>query len=100
MQPELANIPVFSIGDRLRKARERVGMSQSAFAHELGISPRTVSSCEREEFGVKRSTVMAWSMRTGVPYEWLQTGAMPADQKGPEPTHGGDAGGLDTSPKA
>lgn len=71
-------IPEWTMGDRLRKARELTGLSQSQFAKALEISPKTVGSYETGRVAVRRIVVRAWSMRTGVPVEWLETGAAPS----------------------
>jgi transcriptional regulator with XRE-family HTH domain len=68
-------IPVFTMGDRLRKAREVVGLDQSEFAEQLGVSRGTVSNYERSSTENRKPIVIrAWALATGVPLEWLQTG--------------------------
>lgn len=77
-------IPAFTIGDRLRKARELTGLDQDPFAHEIGVSRGTVSNYERavSPEGLKKPYLMAWAMRTEVPLEWLMTGKVPGDGGG------------------
>ena len=75
---DATRIPEFSVGDRLRKARETAGMSQEEFADEVGISRRTIGRYEAGNES-KRSIVLLYSMRTGVPTEWLETGCTPPD---------------------
>ena len=72
------DIPVFTIGDRLRKARERCGLSQSEFASEIDVSPRSISNYESEAVQPKKIVLKAWALRTGVPLEWLETGHAPS----------------------
>jgi transcriptional regulator with XRE-family HTH domain len=69
-------VPVFTLGDRLRKAREVAGLTQTELANSLGIGRRSVSRYEDGVQMPKRGAVMAWSMATGVPFEWLATGQM------------------------
>jgi len=88
------------MSDRMRKAREHTGLSQPEFAKELGVSPGTVSNAERGSVKVRKITLMAWSMRTGVSMKWLETGANDALNPSPTPGQESDAEGLDTSPKA
>lgn len=76
------DIPVFTIGDRLRKARERVGLSQSDFAAEIDVSPRSVSNYESEAVTPKKIVLKAWALRTGVPLEWIETGEVPNNGDG------------------
>lgn len=74
-------IPEWTMGDRLRKAREEAGYSQRDFADLIGVSRATVSNAE---VGVGKKgplpvTVRAWALATGVPVEWLETGCVPSD---------------------
>lgn len=69
-------VPVFTLGDRLRKAREVGGLTQSDLASSLGIGRRSVSRYEDGEQVPKRGVVMAWAMATGVPFGWLWTGEL------------------------
>lgn len=77
-------IPAFTIGDRLRKAREVTGLDQATFAAEAGISKNTVSNAETGARRPSRLVVRAWAMRSGVPVEWLETGQAPAGEPGPD----------------
>lgn len=80
-------IPEWTLGDRLRKARLMAGLEQQEFADELGISRGTVHNYEMDRTRVKRPFLLAWSMRTGVPMEWLERGVLPAHS----PTDGGQS---------
>lgn len=70
-------IPVWTTADRLRKAREHVGLSQIEFAAETGMSRQTIGNYENGNTRPNRVFVAAWALRTGVPVEWLLTGAVP-----------------------
>ena len=70
-------IPVFTQGDRLRKARQLTGLTTREFADDLGVSQATITNAENDNRTVRRITLKAWSMRTGVPLEWLETGVAP-----------------------
>ena len=76
-QPATGVIPEFTIGDRLRKARELTGLDRAEFAGELGISRNTVNNYEAGHTRPRLLALRAWAMRTGVPLTWLQTGAAP-----------------------
>lgn len=78
----MGDIPVFTIGDRLRKSRERIGLKQADFAAEIDISARSVHNYENETVSPRRIVLKAWALRTGVPLEWLETGNIPADNNG------------------
>lgn len=77
---ETANtgVPTFSMGDRLRKARELTGLDQEQFAEKVGFSRGTVSNYERSTTEKRKPLyVRQWAMATGVPLEWLETGTGP-----------------------
>lgn len=72
-------IPVFTPGDRLRKARELAGLDQGELSEATGISRSTVSHLELDKAPLKSSYVKLWAMATGVPPEWLATGGASTD---------------------
>ncbi len=74
-------VPEWTVGDRLRKAREVLGLDQVAFAALTGISRGTISNYERGLTNTYKTLFMrAWAMATGVSLEWLETGVA-----GPQP---------------
>lgn len=77
-------MPEWTIGDRLRKARESRGFDQAGFAAETGISRGTISNYERGTTNAYKPVYMrAWAMATAVSLEWLETGV---GGTGPSPT--------------
>ncbi len=68
------HVPTWTIADRLRKAREHLGLEQIEFAEASGISRTTVSNAETGRTVPHRSTLALWSATTGVSLEWLETG--------------------------
>ena len=75
-------VPEWTVGDRLRKARELLGLDQGPFAARIGVSRGTVSNYERGSTERYKPNVMnAWAAHTGVPVEWLEHG-----DAGPTPT--------------
>jgi len=84
IQVDTGVIPEFTIGDRLRKARQLTGLEQAEFAAEVGISRGTVRNYELEAVKPRRPVLVAWAFRTGVPLAWLETGARPAGPTGPD----------------
>lgn len=70
------HIPVWTLGDRLRKAREDAGLSQAELAALLEVSRNTIGNAELGERVPLPITMRAWSLATGVPLEWLRTGAV------------------------
>lgn len=78
-------IPQWTLGDRLRKARELTGLTQVQFAEELGLSRATVNNSEMGKTTPRRPVIMLWAMGTGVPMEWLETGKIPENDETPDP---------------
>lgn len=81
--PGAGRIPEFSMGDRMRLARETSGIDQQTMADEIGVSRRSVVRYENGG-AVPKSALLLWSMRTGVPGAWLETGKAPEPDDGPE----------------
>ena len=75
-------IPEFHVGDRLQKAREAVDLSQQELADEIGVARRSITRWETTG-SVRRSTILIYSMRTGVPVEWIEHGTVPDGPKLP-----------------
>lgn len=85
------NVPNWTIGDRLRKALDYADISVQDMADYLEVSRNTVSSYINDRGRAPGAVLKLWAMRTGVPLEWLRTGAEPA------PPHSPDGGqGLGT----
>lgn len=72
-------IPEFTRGDRLRKARSLTGLTTREFADKIGVSHGTVSNAEGDHRSVRKITMNAWALATGVPVEWLEHGTLPGD---------------------
>lgn len=74
-----AVVPVWTVGDRLRKARSLTGLTSRAFAERIGVSHGTVTNAENDKVTVRTITLNAWALATGVSVQWLQTGVGSAD---------------------
>lgn len=73
-------IPEWTLGDRLRKARERTGLNQENFAKALGVGGRsTVANWETDHTKPRPLVVREWSRLTDVPEWWLWGPDAPAD---------------------
>lgn len=79
-------VPEWTLGDRLRKARQVTGMTTRQFATEIGVAQGTVTGAENDTRQPRRITLLAYAMRTGVPIEWIETGETPT---GTDPDGGG-----------
>jgi transcriptional regulator with XRE-family HTH domain len=74
-------IPQFTRGDRLRKAREIMGLDRSQFADLIGIHRDSVARYEKGT-KVRPIVLRAWSEVTGVDRAWLEHGdEAPSDYK-------------------
>lgn len=74
-------VPEWTLGDHLRKAREHAKLTQTELATEIGISRRSLSSYESDTTEPGRPVLIAWALRTGVPYSWLRDGVDPASSQ-------------------
>lgn len=68
------HVPQWTQQDRLRKAREDAGLDQGELGALVGIGRTTIGNYERGVTVAKRPVLLAWSMATGVPLEWLRDG--------------------------
>jgi transcriptional regulator with XRE-family HTH domain len=73
-QPEGGLVPVWTMGDRLRKARAMAGLNTRDFAVKIGISHGSITNAENDRVTVRPITLNAWALATGVSREWLETG--------------------------
>jgi transcriptional regulator with XRE-family HTH domain len=72
--PVGGNVPIWTLGDRLRKARDWAGITRDELADELGVHARTISSYELDQTKPKKAFLRQWALHTGVPYGWLVDG--------------------------
>jgi transcriptional regulator with XRE-family HTH domain len=64
-------VPKWTLGDRLTKARTSADLDQAALAQKLGIGRRSLIRYERDEHRPSPAIVIAWAHLTGVPVAWL-----------------------------
>ncbi|WP_052062118.1 helix-turn-helix domain-containing protein [Rhodococcoides fascians] len=72
-------IPVFDLADRLRKSLRVSGMSVQEMGDYLEITRETVGRYMNGHVRVPGPTLRVWAMVTGVPFEWLKDGTVPAE---------------------
>lgn len=70
-------IPVFGLGDRLRKAREHAGLEQGDIATALGIARTSVSNYETGKTHPRQLVLRAWAETCRVSLPWLTDGSHP-----------------------
>lgn len=63
--------PEWTLGDRLRKAREFAGFTQTEMANYLGMARNTVANYENDLREPSAHTVAEWSTITDVSVAWL-----------------------------
>lgn len=63
--------PEWTLGDKLRKAREQAGFSQNHLAELLHVSRVTVLNAERGHHEPHPSTVKQWAKMCQVAPEWI-----------------------------
>lgn len=71
---DTAVVPVWTLTDRLRKAREQAGLTQCALADLVGVTVATISRAERGE-GITHRTLLQWATVTGVDLAWINAGS-------------------------
>ena len=74
----LTSLPTWTLGDRLRKARDHAGLSVQEMADDLGVSRTTISKYEHDatgKRGVPRMAILRYADVSGVPVEWIEDGA-------------------------
>lgn len=66
-------LPVWSLGDRLRKAREHAGLSRDELADKLGVKKNSLWNWETNASQPRDllDVVERWAQATGVPAAWI-----------------------------
>lgn len=72
--------PTWDMADRLRKARETAGLTQTEMAERLSVSRSTVVNYEQRHTRPLAAIRKAWADACGVSDEWLLTGTRPIGQ--------------------
>lgn len=71
-----AGLPKWDLADKMRKSLRHAGLGVTEMAEYLDVSPRTVSNWIGGRIEPSAHTVMAWALRTGIPYTWFCHGSM------------------------
>jgi transcriptional regulator with XRE-family HTH domain len=80
MTTEIAgHIPELTLGWRLRMAMESSSLDQSQWAQYLGVNRNTITRWTHDKSPVARGHLVAISLRTGVPMEWIEHGTGPSN---------------------
>lgn len=70
-------VPVWTLGNRLWRARQFHGVTQQELAADLGIGLRAVKEAEADKRPPRRATVLGWAFVCGVDPVWLEHGIVP-----------------------
>jgi transcriptional regulator with XRE-family HTH domain len=65
---------IATIGERLRKVRRRLGMTQKEFAEALGVHPMTLSKYESGKWKPSEKFLRLLEAKFGINYDWLLYG--------------------------
>lgn len=68
---EETHIPVWTLGERLTKAREHAGITIPDMARRLGVSDKTIRNWENQAVRITRATLIAYASETSVPIDWI-----------------------------
>jgi transcriptional regulator with XRE-family HTH domain len=79
------DLPVWTIGDRMAKARMHVGLDQTQMAEQLQSHRRSISRWENLP-NPPRAIVLAYAEITGIPAWWI-LGSEPAEPGEATVTH-------------
>lgn len=66
--------PTWTLGDRMRKARETAGYGHTAMAAYFGVHRNQITRWESGRTPPKRHIVVQWALVTRVPLAWLESG--------------------------
>lgn len=75
-----------TLGDRLRQARERVGLSQIELARRIGLSKNAMNSIETGDADPRASWMVAIAQEFGVSTDVLLLGTPATDSREPQPS--------------
>ncbi len=64
----------WDLADRMRKALRASGVSNNEMAEYLGVSRNSVSAWLNGTNAPRLAHMRLFALRTGAPFEWLQTG--------------------------
>lgn len=74
--------PTFTLGERLRKARQGKGLDQLELAMILGMARNTLSQYENDRNSPSFAVTVAWARACNVSLDWLAEG-IPSNESTP-----------------
>lgn len=73
----LRGVPQWDIADRMRKALREARITSRQMAAHLDVNEATISTWINGRVKPSTQTLRLWSLRCGVPFEWLRYGITP-----------------------
>jgi transcriptional regulator with XRE-family HTH domain len=70
-------VPQFDLADRMRKALRVADVGVQEMADYLGVTRATVGNWISGRRPPSKQTQRLWALRTGVNFDWLETGGNP-----------------------
>jgi DNA-binding XRE family transcriptional regulator len=70
-------IPQWTLGDRLRKARESAGLGQAELADKIGIARTSIVTYENDRQTPRQPVLLSWALCCCVDLTWLVAGDTP-----------------------
>lgn len=86
--PTEQHIPVWDMADRLKKSLRDINLGVQEMADYLGVSRNTVTNWTSGRVDIPKPELRLWSLRVGVPYEWLKDGLSPTTGRKPRDSRG------------
>ena len=65
-----AGLPKWDLADKMRKSLRHAGLGVAEMAEYLDVDRSSVSNWLSGRIEPSAHTVMAWALRTGIPYTW------------------------------
>jgi DNA-binding XRE family transcriptional regulator len=90
-------VPAWSIGDRIRKARESEGLTQGELSLACEFSTRTLLRLESGDATPKLGQLLAISVVTNCDFQWLSKGETKKNPSNPQGPEGSSLPGLDSN---
>jgi transcriptional regulator with XRE-family HTH domain len=78
-------VPVFTLGERIRKAREDMALSQQEFAARMGVDRKSISNWESGRHAPRHRDLLFMAVVSGVDLDWLTGEDPPVSPPGSAP---------------
>lgn len=69
------NIIIMHIGERIKEARDKIGISQSELARRIGVKPQAVQAWEALKNGPTRKRIQLIAKELNISPQWLEFGS-------------------------